>query len=192
MLKKLFSSWAMVALLVPVLAGCQTDRTADGERDYAAQVNDNLRQANLDDVRADWQDDERQLRLSGEVATADQRQRAEQLAEQVVGTAGMIVNEVRIEGQDTQAMDNHIEEQLGRMFDDRTTWEGLNFMGDGVSFDSEARVVTITGTVPSQAVKDRIGQQASQAEGVREVVNNLEIDPDRRDDTRTGATGTQR
>jgi hyperosmotically inducible periplasmic protein len=183
-LKKLFSSGAAVALLVPMLvAGCQTDRTADTERDYASQVNDNLRQNNLDDVRADWHEDERQLRLSGEVPTADQRARAEQLAEQVVGTAGMIVNEVRVEGVDTQAMDNHIEEQLEHMFEDRDTWAPLNFTGEGVSFDAEARVVTITGTVESQAVKDRIEQQARQVEGVREVVNNLEVDPDRRTDT---------
>jgi osmotically-inducible protein OsmY len=180
-LKKLFSSWAMVALLVPVLAGCQRDRADDP--DYASRVNENLRQANLDDVRADWHADERQLRLSGEVDTADQRARAEQVAEQVVGTAGMIVNEVRVEGVDTRAMDNHIEEQLDRMFEDRTRWEGLDFTGEGVSFDAEARVVTITGTVASQEIRNRIEQQARQVEGVREVVNQLEVDPDRRGDT---------
>jgi osmotically-inducible protein OsmY len=181
-LKKLFSSWAMVGLLVPVLAGCQPDRTADmdRDRDYAAQVNDNLRQNNLDDVRADWREDERQLRLSGEVASADQRTRAEQLAEQVVGTAGMIVNEVRVEGVDTQAIDNHIEERLEHLFEDRDTWAPLNFTGEGVSFDAEARVVTITGTVESQAIRDRIEQEVRQIEGVREVVNELEVDPERR------------
>lgn len=180
MLKQLLSSWAVVGLLVPVLAGCQTDRTAemDVDRDYASQVNDNLRQNNLADVRADWREDERQLRLSGEVASADERNRAEDLAEQVVGTAGMIVNEVRVEGVDTQAMDNHIEEQLGHLFEDRETWAPLNFMGEGVSFDAEARVVTITGTVESQAIKDRIEQEVRQVEGVREVVNELEVDPD--------------
>jgi osmotically-inducible protein OsmY len=175
-LTKLFSSWATVALLVtlPLLGGCRVDPIE--ERDLGAQVNENLRQANLDEVRADWREEERELRLSGEVETADQRERAEQVAHQVVGTAGIVVNEVRIEALDTEAMDTHIEERLERMFEDRATWEPFDFDGRGVSFDAEARVVTITGTVESQAVKDEIERQARQGEGVREVVNNLEVE----------------
>jgi osmotically-inducible protein OsmY len=82
------------------------------------------------------------------------------------------VNEVKIEGTNADEADNRIEEQLGRMFEDRTEWD---FDGRGVSFDSTAGVVTITGTVESQAIKDRIGQRARQVAGVRDVVNNLEV-----------------
>jgi hyperosmotically inducible periplasmic protein len=179
---KQFSSWAIVALLavtVPALGACRVDR-ADDQRDVAAQVNDNLRTANLDDVRADWREDERELRLSGEVETQAERARAEELATQVVGTTGRIVNEVRVEGLDTGAMDQHIEERLEAMFEDRTSWAPLDFDRGNVSFDVEARVVTISGTVESQEVRDRIEERARNLEGVRDVVNQLEVDPDRR------------
>lgn len=172
---KRISRWATIALLgaVPLVGAC-------GERadapDYGEQVNENLQSANLDDVQADWRENEQILRLSGEVERETDRQRAQELAQQVVGTAGRVVNEVRVEGIETGEMDGQIEDRLGRMFEDRTEWD---FDGRGVSFDSEAGVVTITGTVESQGVKDRIGEQARNTEGVRDVVNGLEVDASR-------------
>jgi osmotically-inducible protein OsmY len=171
--KKLMSSWVLVALVAvaPVITGC-------GERseapDYAERVNDSLKSANLDDVRADWKTDERALHLTGEVQAAADKARAEELAKQVVGTSGRVVNEVKVEGSNIDEVDERIEKQLSQMFEDRTEWD---FDGRGVSFDSNAGVVTVTGTVESQAVKDKIGERARQTPGVRDVVNNLEVKP---------------
>jgi osmotically-inducible protein OsmY len=165
-------SFLGLILSAAMVAGCGREDTPD----YQGQVNDRLEQANLDDVRADWNRDERILRLSGEVDTQAQRTRAEEVAQQVVGTAGRVVNEVKLEHVDHGEVDNRIEEQAGRMFEDRTEWD---FDGRGVSFDSEAGVVTITGTVESQQVKDRIGERTRKINGVRDVVNNLEVEPKR-------------
>ena len=110
--------------------------------DYAERVNDSLKTANIDDVKADWKADEKTLHLSGEVERAADKARAEQLASQVVGTSGRVVNEVKVEGTNAGETDDRIEEQLGKMFEDRTEWD---FDGRGVTFDSEAGVVTITG-----------------------------------------------
>lgn len=172
-MKKLFSSWAVIALFATaaLAVGC-ADR-AD-QPNYASQVNDNLRSANIDDVRANWEDDQRTLHLTGEVESEADKKRAEELARQVVGTAGRVVNEVKVEGTKIDDVDNRIEDQLSRMFEDRTEWD---FDGRGVSFDSTAGVVTITGTVESQAIKDQIGKRAQQGNGVRDVVNNLEVNP---------------
>jgi osmotically-inducible protein OsmY len=173
-MKKPYSLWSVVALVLTgaLLSACGPRDTPD----YEGQVRDRLRQANIDDVRANWNQDERALRLSGEVRNTAERTRAEELAQQVVGTAGRVVNEVKIEGVDHREIDNRIEEQANRMFEDRTEWD---FDGRGVSFDSEAGVVTITGTVESQAIKDRIGARTRQIQGVRDVVNNLEVEPKR-------------
>jgi osmotically-inducible protein OsmY len=84
------------------------------------------------------------------------------------------VNEVKVEGSNIDEVDDRIEKQLSQMFEDRTEWD---FDGRGVSFDSNAGVVTVTGTVESQAVKDKIGERARQTPGVRDVVNNLEVKP---------------
>jgi osmotically-inducible protein OsmY len=160
----------MVVLFAAGLTvGC-ADR-AD-QPNYASQVNDSLRSANIDDVRADWEDDGRMLRLSGAVESEADRRRAEELAQQVVGTAGRVVNEVTIEGARMDEADERIEEQLSRMFEDRTEWD---FDGRGVNFDSTAGAVTITGTVESEALKTQIGNRARQVNGVRDVVNELEV-----------------
>jgi osmotically-inducible protein OsmY len=172
--RKLSILGTIVALIATgaLLTGCERQDTPDYER----QTNERLREAKLEDVRVNWNRDERVLRLSGEVQNAAARNRAEEVAGQVVGTAGRVVNEIKIEGVDHGAVDNRIEDQLNRMFEDRTEWD---FDGRGVSFDAEAGVVTITGTVESQAIKDRIGTRARQTEGVRDVVNNLEVEPKR-------------
>src|SRR5512144_2242551 len=156
-MRQLFKVVPVVALLTVATLAPACSKTAD-EPDYKARVNDQLKTANLDNkVNVDWKKDEKELRLSGEVERAADKARAEELAQQVVGTSGHVVNEVKIEDVDYGKIDDRIEEQLGKMFEDRTEWD---FDGRGVTFDSKEGVVTITGTVESEAVKDKIGQRA--------------------------------
>lgn len=167
----------LAALLAaaPMTLAC-ADRA--GQPDYEARVNDELKAVNLDSkVNVDWKADERTLHLSGEVERVADKARAEELAQQVVGTSGRVVNEVKIEGADYGEVDDRIEEQLNRMFEDRTEWD---FDGRGVTFDAEQGVVTITGTVESDATKLRIGERARALAGVKDVVNNLDVDPKRK------------
>lgn len=168
-MKRLCSSWAAVALLVaaPFVAGCAQDQP-----DYAAKVNETLETANLGDVDADWREPENQLVLSGEVQNAADRARAEELARQVVGTTGRVVNEVKVAGTDMESADDRIEDQLGRMFREDQQWD---IDGLDLNFDSEAGVVTITGDAPTQAVKDRVTERVRSVPGVKDVVNNLEV-----------------
>jgi osmotically-inducible protein OsmY len=168
-------SLAAFLAVAPLTMAC--DRGPD-EPDYQARVNDQLKTAKLDDkVKVDWKSDERILELSGEVERASDKTRAEELAQQVVGKAARVVNEVKVEGEDYERIDDGIEEQLNRMFEDRTEWD---FDGRGVSFDSEQGVVTVTGTVESEATKQRISKSALAVNGVKDVVNNLDVDPKRR------------
>ncbi len=170
-------SLAAFLAAAPLTMAC--DRAPD-EPDYQARVNDQLKTANLDDkVSVDWKSDEKILELSGEVDRASDRTRAEELAKQVVGTAARVVNEVKVEGEEYERIDDGIEGQLNRMFENRTEWD---FDGRGVSFDSEQGVVTVTGTVESEATKQRIGKNARAVKGVKDVVNNLDVDPKRRMD----------
>jgi osmotically-inducible protein OsmY len=143
--------------------------------DYKARVNDRLKTAELDNkVNVDWKADDKTLRLTGEVERAADKARAEELAQQVVGAGGRVVNEVKVANVDYDAIDNRIENQLGKMFEDRTEWD---FDGRGVTFDSKQGVVTITGTVESDAVKTKIGQRARATDGVKDVVNDLDVKP---------------
>ncbi len=156
----------------PLTVGCANNADTP---DYEARVHDQLKSSQLDDkVKANWNKDEKALHLSGEVKTEAEKSRAEDLAQQVVGTSGRVVNEVKLEAVDMSKVDDSIEEQLGKMFEDRTEWD---FDGKGVSFDSKQGVVTITGHVESEAVKTKIGDRARAMAGVKDVVNDLKVEP---------------
>ena len=111
---------------------------------------------------------------------AADKARAEELAKQVVGTSGRVVNEVTIAttgtggvaAPGTDEMDDRIEDELGRAFKEDNEWD---MDGLDLNFDSQGGVVTITGDAPSQAVKDRVTARVKKIQGVTDVVNNLEL-----------------
>lgn len=173
-MRKALQLFPVVALLAvaPLTVACNSPADAP---DYEARVNDQLKTEKLDNqVNVAWKDDDKTLHLTGEVERAADKARAEELAQQVVGTSGRVVNEVKVEDQNYGAIDDRIEDRLSKMFEDRAEWD---FDGRGVTFDSEQGVVTITGTVESAGVKEKIGTHAKATEGVTQVVNNLEVEP---------------
>ena len=172
-MKRLCNSWVAIALLAsaPLMTAC-----AERGTDYQGRVNESLKTAELKEVKADWKADEKQLVLSGEVERAADKARAEELAKQVVGTSGRVVNEVKV-GTESQIdarenADDQLEEHLTKSFKEAKEWDMDKL---DLNFNVEAGVVTITGDAPSQAVKDRVTAQVKKMEGVKEVVNNLEI-----------------
>ncbi len=174
-MKRLFSSWVVVGLIAaaPLVSGCNTAETPD----YEAKVNETLETANLGDVNADWKAEDKQLHLSGEVQNAADKARAEELAKQVVGTTGRVVNEVTVSDSagavpGTDTVDDRIEDQLGRAFKEDNEWD---MDGLDLNFDAQGGVVTITGDAPSQAIKDRVTARVKKVPGVTDVVNNLEV-----------------
>jgi osmotically-inducible protein OsmY len=136
----------------PMLSACNKPAN---EPDYQARVNDSLKDAQLKDVKADWKSDEKALHLSGEVEKAADKARAAELAKQVVGTSGRVVDEVKVEGSNIDEVDNL-----------------------DLKFHTKAAVVTVTGTAPTQAAKDRVTERVRQIGGVKDVVNDLEIKPE--------------
>jgi hyperosmotically inducible protein len=174
--KRLFSSIALAALVgaLPMTAACA--KRADNQN-VEAQVKDKLQTAKLEDVRADWKADEKALHLSGEVENAADKRRAEELAEQVVGTSGRVVNEVKIEGTNADEVDDRIEKDLDRAFKEDDEWDRDTL---DLTFDAKAGVVTITGSAPTEAIKTRITERVKAVQGVTDVVNDLEIKPEYR------------
>ena len=161
---------AVIALLTSasVVTAC-----ADRDRaDYQARVNDDLKANKLDDVRADWKQDEKALHLKGEVQQASDKTRAEELAKQVVGTSGRVVNEVTVEGTNAEAMDDQLEQRLDQAFKEDDEWDKDKL---DLTFDAKAGVVTITGDAPTEVAKARVEQKVRTIPGVKDVVNNLEV-----------------
>lgn len=171
-MKLLLRSIPIVALVAagPMVSACQKSKSPDLESRVQNQLKDN----NLKDVNANWKKDENTLHLTGKVDDAAQKQRAEELADQVVGTSGRVVNEVEIKGVDNDDVDNRIEKELDQMFKEDPQWDKDT---NDLAFHSKAGVVTITGDAQSQDIKDRVGAKVRSVEGVKDVVNDVQVKP---------------
>jgi osmotically-inducible protein OsmY len=186
--KSLIRLLPVVALVAagPVFTGCEQKANTPN---YESRVQDRLKDAKLDDVNANWKNDEKALHLSGKVKAEAEKQRAEVLASEVVGTSGRVVNEVKVEDVDTNQVDNDIEQRLDKMFkeDDQSDRDNTD-----LTFHSKAGVVTVTGNAPSQAIKDRVTQRVRAVDGVKDVVNDLEIKPANASTTRNKRPSTNK
>ena len=174
-MKRLFNSIVLVGALAaaPMMTGC--NRSA-ANPDYEGRVKDRLQTAKINDVKADWKADEKALHLAGKVENAADKARAEELAQLVVGTSGRVVNEVKVEGTNADEVDRRIEKDLDAAFKEDDEWDKDHL---DLTFHSKAGVVTITGDAPSQAVKERITTRVRAVAGVTDVVNDLEIKPEK-------------
>jgi osmotically-inducible protein OsmY len=161
---------ALSALLVaaPLSYGCNRPP------DVKDEVQQSLKQANIDDVNVDYDNNEKVVHLKGSVDSAAERQRAEEVATQAVGTSGTVLNELTIEDvNETTAdnMDGQIRDRLSEAVDRDTTLKDRN-----IDFDVNNGVVTAKGTVRSEAEKNRVGEIVKNAPGVKDFANGLEIE----------------
>ena len=142
------------------------------------EVTKALDEANIEDVNVDWDSDAKLLHLKGAVDSNAERAQAESVATRAVGTTGQVVNELTVEGTPEKLADDFdgaIRERLNNLANDKA------FDGRDINFDVNNGVVTIKGEVTSQAEKTRIGEMAQKTEGVKEVVNALDIVKDGRE-----------
>src|SRR5262249_39933742 len=110
-MKKMGFAVSCVAAVV-LAAGCsrQPDPSAGAEKA--------LKDANLNEVRVDWDRDARVAHLRGMVETPTDRQRAEDVAAAAVGTTGKVLNELTIKGVNDKTagdFDGQIKRTLKRM-----------------------------------------------------------------------------
>ena len=161
---------ALSALLVaaPLSYGCNRGPDVKGE------VQQSLKQANIDDVNVDYDKNEKVVHLKGSVDSAAEKQRAEEVATQAVGTSGTVLNELTVEDvNETTAdnMDGQIRDRLSEAVDRDTTLKERN-----INFDVNNGVVTVKGTVRSEVEKTRVSEIVKNAPGVKDFANGLEIE----------------
>jgi osmotically-inducible protein OsmY len=161
--------FAALAMAVTVSSACNR------QNDPSNRVSDALKQANIDDVRANYDSDSRVVHLKGNVQSTAERERAEEIAEKAVGTSGKVLNEVTVENVDKRSADDNdgqIRSQLNDMMarDPQLT-------GRSINFDVNNGAVEIKGTVASAAEKNKVTDMARSVTGVRDVANGLTVDP---------------
>ena len=154
--------------------------TACGPRnpDYEKTADDALSNAALDKVDADYDNDARTVHLTGTVNSEGERQRAEDVVQKAVGTGAKVANEVTVANKDEDIaddLDSGLVNRLGELVD-----KEADLKDDGIDFDANNGVLTITGDVDSSAERDKVGNLARSQPGVKDVVNSLAVKPDKK------------
>jgi len=164
----------LAALLACMFAGAACHGSSPNP---APNTEKALKDANLRDVKVDWDKDVRIAHLRGTVDSSADRDRAEQVAASTVGTAGKVLNEITIKGinEDTAGdLDGQIKSALKRMVGNDPVLKERD-----VSFDVTNGVVTVKGDVRSVAEKTKVTEIVRSAPGVKDFANALEIKPEK-------------
>jgi hyperosmotically inducible protein len=145
--------------------------------DNGDRVSHALKDANLNGVRVDYDKNADVVHLKGTVDNQADKARAEQVAQGAVGTSGKILNEIDVKGMDNKTandQDKLIKDSLSdeinkdQVLRDRT-----------IHFDVNNSVVTVTGNVRTAAEKNRVTQMVHSVHGVKDVANELKVEPKR-------------
>lgn len=165
--------FAVVAALL-VLGGCQ--QTGD-RADVKNRVERSFEQAKLDNVNVDTDNENRVVRLQGEVNTEADKQRAEQLAQEAA-TGWTVANEIAVRpegevGQRMEDVESAEDKAIRANLDAEFTKSKLN--ESGIDYDVNNGVVTLSGNVENATQKQQAETIAKKVEHVEQVVNNIEI-----------------
>jgi osmotically-inducible protein OsmY len=159
-----------------VLVACALALGCGRTVDHKENVEKALTQANLEEVAVDVDDEARLVHLKGTVGSMSDRTRAEEVAAAAVGTSGRVLNELTVEGLNTDtagALDNDIEDALDRMVDADPVLRERD-----VNFEVVNGMVTVKGEVRSAEEKSKVDQIVKAAPGVKDFANALEIHPE--------------
>jgi osmotically-inducible protein OsmY len=136
-----------------------------------------LEQEKLGVVDVEWDSDARIAHLKGTVESTADRQRAEDIAESAVGTAGRVLNELTVRGLNDETaddLDGRIRSTLNASIDKDPVLKERD-----IDFEVVNGVVTVKGEVRSPAEKTKVSEIVRAAPGVKEMANALEIKPAR-------------
>lgn len=143
--------------------------------DPSDNVNRALREANLNQVKVDWDKDAHIAHLQGTVDTPTDKRRATDVAAAAVGTTGRVLNEVTIRGVNDKSagdLDDDIKDNLKKTVNDDPQLKDRD-----IDFEVHNGVVTVKGKVQTAAEKSRVTELVREAPGVKDMANALEIKP---------------
>ena len=138
-----------------------------------ANVENALKQANIEHVDVDMDRNSNIVHLTGTVGTMSDRTRAGEIANAAVGTSGLVMNELTVgalNGGNPDDLDDELEDRLDRIVDSDPVLKERD-----INFEVKGGTVTITGEVRSAEEKDKVGQMVEAAPGVKDVVNQLVV-----------------
>lgn len=159
-----------------ILVGCKSN----GQPDEKVAVTDSLKNNNLGSIDVSQDRDKGVMTLKGDVASDDAKKQAETLAKQAAPDY-TIANEIGVRppqtdnaGSVASNLDSAIEDNF------KAAIKGHNNLDDqSVHGSAKNGTLIITGSVKTSTQKKEVGTLAKQVPNVQQVVNELEIKPDK-------------
>jgi len=166
-----------VALLLAASA-CSSKPTTSSQSTSkvdGAQIKDNLKQANLSDVKVDVDNEKKVVTLKGDVQSDSAKQQAEDIARSNAGDY-IVADEIGVRpGNDAAAkkVDEHTDEAI------KSQWKALeaqnNWGGQHIRTSVKNGVLTLKGDVDTPGQRENIERSAAEIPGVQQVVNELDV-----------------
>ncbi len=168
-----FSVAVITLFAVATLVGCSG--TTQKSPDVADSIRKALDQAGLKAVSISQDRDKGIVTLGGQVATEGEKAQAEELAKSLAG-AQVVADQIAVipvgAEKDAKTVNADLDRGIEQNLDAALVQSKMH---DNVKYSVKNAVVTLTGEVISQALRDEAGTVAAGVPNVKQVVNDLQI-----------------
>lgn len=159
---------------------CNTQRAPD----VTQNVRHALDQAGLNNVNVSQDREKNVVTLSGDVASDDDKSRAESIAKSNAGSA-VIADEVGVRPSGDESTAKKVDSELDAGIDKNLEAMLVRHkLSHDVRYDVSEGVVTLKGDVPSRSEKATAEKLAKEVPNVKQVVNELEVKHERATSTK--------
>ena len=176
---KLYATIALSTILMLGAVACNKS-TTPGQMGSAAKlddspIKDNLKQASLNDVKVDVDNDKKVVTLSGDVKSDAAKQQAEDIARS--NASGYVVaNEIGVRPDDNanaKKVDSHTDDAI------KAQWKAMEAENDWgkqhIRTSVKNGVLTLKGDVDTPNQRETVERSAAKIPGVQQVVNELSV-----------------
>lgn len=173
MRSRIFALGLAFVLLMGAVA-CNTNRnTARLDSD---KVENSLKQAGYNDVRVDVDNDKAVVTLNGEVKSAEDKDRAEQIAKSSAPNF-VVANQLSVQPEGAEGQAKDIQSNTDDAI--KSEWQALEakmkWDAQDINADVKNGVLTLKGDVDNMQLRSRIEKEAAKIPHVEQVVNELEV-----------------
>jgi hyperosmotically inducible periplasmic protein len=161
---------SIIAFTLLGLAGCATNQAPD----VAGQIRNNLKQSGLNDVSVSQDRTKGVVTLGGSVAQDADKARADQIAKSMA-QGQVVADEIAVlpKGDVTEAkkVDSDLDKGIEANLDAAMTQSNIK----GVRHDTKNGVVTLSGELPTPAMRADAERLAAAVPNVQQVVNKIDV-----------------
>jgi hyperosmotically inducible protein len=159
-----------------IIVGCKSK----GQPDEKAAVTDSLKNNNLGSIDVSQDQDKGVMTLKGDVASDDAKKQAETLARQAAPDY-TVANEIGVrppQADNAGAVASNLDSAIEDNF--KATIKGHENLDDqSIHASAKNGTLVITGSVKTSTQKKEVATLAKKVPNVQQVVNELEIKPDK-------------